>query len=158
MAGVDLRGFAYVLEPVRQQRQWQFDAALARLGELRRQISEWEAQRDTLHRECEAQAARAARVWTARADPSAQRRLLGYLAALQQRRADAEREIATLDELAEQARRECATQQQRLEVLDQHRAETLKEYAMEQHRKSGAQADQDWAARQSHQSNGTPAA
>lgn len=157
MAGADLRGFAYALEPLRQQRQWQLDAALARLGELRRQIGEWEAQRDALHQECQTQAARAARVWTARADPTAQRRLLGYLAALQQRHADAEREIAALGELAEQARRECATQQQKLEVLDQHRAETLKGYTVEQHRKSGVQADQDWAARQSHQSSGTPA-
>ena len=155
MSGVDLRGFAYALEPVRQQRQWQFDAALARLGELRRQIAEWEAQRDALHEECQAQAARAARVWTARVDPSAQARLLGYLAALQQRRADAEREIAALDELAQSARRECMAQQQKLEVLDQHRTETLKDYATEQHRKSGAQADQDWAARQSHRSGRT---
>jgi len=157
MSGADLRGFAYVLEPVRQQRQWQFDAALARLGELRRQIGEWEARRDALHQECQAQAARAARVWTARADPAAQRRLLDYLAALQQRHADTEREIAALNELAEQARRECATQQQKLEVLDRHRAETLKEFAMEQHRKSGVQADQDWVGRQSHQSSGTAA-
>lgn len=150
MAGADLRGFAYVLEPVRHQRQWRFDAALAHLGELRRQIAAWDAERERLHQECISQAARAAKVWAHRVDPTAQTRLLGYLAVLQQRRADAEREIAALTESVDQARRECAAQQQKLEVLDQHRADTLKAYATEQHRKSGAQADQDWVARHSH--------
>jgi hypothetical protein len=158
MAGADLRGFAYALEPVRRQRQWQFDAALARLGELRRQIAEWDVERERLRQECVAQAARAAQLWTLRVDPTAQARLLGYLAALQQRQVDAEREIAALNESVEIARQECAAQQQKLEVLDQHRSDTLKAFATEQHRKSGTQADQEWSARDSHRSFGTGAA
>ncbi|ROZ63194.1 hypothetical protein [Ramlibacter sp. WS9] len=158
MAGADLRGFEYGLEPIRRQRQWQFDAALAGLGKLQREAARWDAERDRLHGECVAQAARAAQVWTDRADPTAQARLLGYLAALQQRHADAEREIAALATRVDLARRECAAQQQRLEVLDQHRADTLKDYAVEQHRKAGAEADQEWVAQASHRAFGTEAA
>jgi septal ring factor EnvC (AmiA/AmiB activator) len=104
-----------------------------------------------------AQAAQAMRVWTTRADPAAQARLLGYLTALQQRRADAESEICALTLLVEEARQECAVQQQKLEVLDQHRAENAKAHATEQNRKSCAQSDQDWAARESHRALGRDA-
>lgn len=157
MAGADLRGFEYALEPIRRQRQWQFDAALARLGKLQGEVARWDAERDRLHEECVVQAARASQVWTDRADPTAQARLLGYLAALQQRHADAEREIATLAARVDLARQECAAQQQKLEVLVQHRADTLKDYAVEQHRKAGAHADQEWVAQASHRSFGTEA-
>jgi chromosome segregation ATPase len=150
MAGADLRGFAYALESILRQRQWQFDAALARLGKLRRQIEEWDAEREKLQCECMAQAAQATRVWSTRADPAAQARLLGYLTALQQRRADAEREITALTELVKQAYQECAAQHQKLEALDQHRADSAKAYGIEQNRKSSAQSDQDWSARDSH--------
>lgn len=146
MLGADLRGFAYFLEPVRRRRQWQSDAALARLAQARRQKSEWEAKLESLHEHCESQAAQAASAWTTRADPATQARALGYLAALQQRRADSELQIAQLTARLEAARREFAAAQQKLEVLDRHRADTLKAFTTEQHRKSGAQADQDWAA------------
>lgn len=155
MADADLRAFAYTLEPVRRQRQWQLDTAFARLGKLRGQVSECDAERGRLHQECLTQAALAARVWTTCADPAAQTGLLGYLAALQNRRADIERSLATLKERVEQARQACALQQQKLETLEQHRTKELKAFADQQHRKLAVQADQEWVARESYRSSET---
>lgn len=150
MATSDPRGFTYALEPERRRRQWQLDAAMAQLGALRRQMTEWESIRDKLQDECAAQADQAGRVWAHRADPGAHARLLCYMAALQRRRVDAEREIAALSELLARARHECSAQQQKLEVLDRHKADAQKDHATESHRKASAQADQDWAARDNH--------
>lgn len=150
MNGADTRGFSYVLEPVRCQRQWKFDAALAWVGKLYQQLCDKDAARLAIHEECTAQAAQVSRAWAARPDPLAQARVLNYLAALHRRREDAERELAVLAETLRRARKECAGEQQALEVLDQHRAELSQAYAGEQLRKFSAQADQDWAARTSH--------
>ena len=150
MAAADLRGFDYVLEPVRRRRQWQSDAALARLAQARQRKSEGDAKLQSLHEHCAAQAAHAASAWTTRADPATQAKSLGYLAALQQRRADSELRNVQLTARLEEARLEFTAARQRLEVLDRHRADTLKAFTNEQHRKSGAQADQDWAAAHGH--------
>ncbi len=143
----DLRGFCYALEPLHKQREWKFDAALALLGNLQRQIAECDAARKQMEQECRTQAARVGRAWATRPNPVAQVRLLAYLAVLHGHRTEAEREIAALREQLTQAQRECAIQQQKLEVLDQHRADMVKTYVGEQFRKSSAQADQDWSAR-----------
>jgi hypothetical protein len=150
MSGADTRGFSYVLEPVHRQREWKFHAALARVGKLYRQLDDKVAARHAIHKECAAQAAQVSRAWAARPDPLAQARVLRYLAALHKRRADAEREVATLAETLRQARQECAVQQQALEEFDRHRAGLLRAYAGDQLRKLSAHADQDWSARNSH--------
>ena len=67
MNGADTRGFSYVLEPVRCQRQWKFDAALARVGKLYQQFCDKDAARLAIHEECTAQAAQVSRAWAARA-------------------------------------------------------------------------------------------
>ncbi|RYY82202.1 MAG: hypothetical protein EOO24_40820 [Comamonadaceae bacterium] len=154
MGTADPRGFTYALEPERRRRQWQLDAAMARLGGLRRQMAQWESTRDKLQAECAAQAAQVGQVWAHRVDPGAHARLLRYVAALQQRRADADKEIASLAEQLTMARLACSARQQKLEALDRHRAEAQKAHATESHRKEAALADQDWTARDSHRSFG----
>lgn len=155
MTEVDLRAFVYLLEPLRRRRQWQLDAALALLGEQRRKLAVQETGCETLRQECLAQAAQAARVWRDRADPAAQQRLLGYLAALQQRQAQAQHELNALYDMAEQARADCAAQQQRLEVLQQHRDSQFMEFAGEQQRKACVEADRDWGGRDSYRRTAT---
>jgi hypothetical protein len=145
----DLRGFSYALEPVRRQREWKLDAAQARLGTLQRQVARSEAERAAIEEECRIQAGQVSRAWMARPDPAAQVRLLAFLSALHQRRVDAEREIADLKTQLDEARRDCASRQQDLEVLNLHRVETVRAYGAEQFRKSSVQADQDWGARHS---------
>lgn len=150
MRAADARGFIYALEPERRRRQWQLDAAMARLGDLRRRIGDLESAREKLDEECVSQAAQAGRAWVRRADPIAHARLLRYIATLQQSRADAEDEIAALTALMQRARAECSIQQQKLEVLDRHRHEAKKDHSIERHRKDATEADQDWSAHDSH--------
>lgn len=157
MHAADARGFIYGLEPERRRRQWQLDAAMARLGDLRRRIGNLESTREKFDEECVSLSAHAGRVWAHRADPEAHARLLRYIATLQQSRADTQGEIAALTELLQRARAECSVQQQKLEVLDRHRLNAQKGYAIECHRKYAAAADQDWAARDSHRSLATEA-
>jgi hypothetical protein len=157
MRAADARGFIYALEPERRRRQWQLDAVMARLADLRRGIADLESTREKLDEECRSQAAQAGRAWARRADPVARARLLRYIATLQQSRADAEDEIAALTALMQQARAECSVQQQKLEVLDRHRQEARKDHSIERHRKDATEADQDWAARESHRTSVTEA-
>jgi hypothetical protein len=157
MSAADTRGFAYVLEPVRRQREWKLDAALARMGKLCQQLHDKSVARHAIHEECAGQAAQVSRAWVARPDPLAQARVLSYLAVLHRRRAEAEREVATLTETLRQVRQECAAQQQALEVFGRHRANLLRAYAGDQLRKFLAQADQEWTARNSHKSSGAEA-
>jgi hypothetical protein len=148
MAKADTRGFSYVLEPVRRRREWDLDAALARLGDLGRRLGEKRAEGETLRAHCAAQALQASRAWTAWADPVTQSRLLEYLASLHRRKVETEREIAALGSELRLAREQCALLRQGLELLDRHCAEMLGSYAMDQARKSSAHADADWIARQ----------
>lgn len=150
MAAADLRLFSYMLEPVQRRRQWRLDSAIARLGELRRHFSECETALEQSHQDCTTHAAQIARMWAARADPAAQAGLLNYVAALHHARIDAERSLAALKARIEQTQRACARQQHQIEMLSRHRAEELKAFACEQHRRSGVQADQDWLARESY--------
>ena len=150
MGAPDLRAFAYPLEQVQRQRQWRLDSALARLGELRRQVAECETLLARTKQDCVTHAAQAARLWAARADPAAQTALLGYVASLHHARVDAERDMVSLKARAEHAQRACALQQDQLEVLSRHRADELKAFTSEQHRRSGVQADQDWLGRESY--------
>ncbi len=146
----DLRGFRYALEPLRERRQWQLDAALAQLAALRRRMADSEAARDALDRDAAEQSARAASTWTARVDPIAHTRSLAYLMQLQRQRAGIERQIAQLrDELA-RAQVTVAQRQQGLEMLQRHRKEELDMYRLDKDRKTGAEADQDWSARSAH--------
>jgi hypothetical protein len=150
MTDVDLRAFVYLLEPLRRRRQWQLDAALALLGEQRQKLASLEIECEALREECLAQAARAARVWRDRADPAAQGRLLGYLAALQQQQTQAQYELTARREVVEQARAECAGCQQQLEMLQEHRESELMAFASEQQRKASVEADRDWGGRDSY--------
>ena len=146
----DLRGFAYALEPVRKHRQWQLDASIARLGDLRRELAECDARRDALQSECAAQAQGAGNLWGHRRDPATHGLLLGHLVALLQRKAQAERQAEALTHQINRQREQCAQLQRKLELLDQHRADAVQAYVLDQHRKSAAQADRDWSARDSH--------
>jgi septal ring factor EnvC (AmiA/AmiB activator) len=150
MRAADARGFIYALEPERRRRQWQLDAAMARIADLHRGIGDLELTREKLEQECVSQAAQAGRAWVHRADPIAHSRLLRYIATLQQSRADAQEKIVALAALMQQARADCSLQQQKLEVLDRHRHEARKDHSIERHRKDSTEADQDWAARDSH--------
>jgi septal ring factor EnvC (AmiA/AmiB activator) len=141
------RGFTYALEPVRQRRKWQLDAQLSNLAASQQKLAEERARLAQIEQACTQESARAARLWTERADPRTQGRLLGYLATLHQHRADAEQRIAKLTEAVKDVRAKCVVLQQRLEVLNQHHCETVRQHVVEHDRKTASEADREWLAR-----------
>jgi hypothetical protein len=147
MPVADMRGFVYALEPLRRRRAWQLDAAMAKLASLQKRLADARTRLQQAEGESVSQAQLAAKDWEQRGDPATQAGLLAYLLRLQQRKALIEIEIKSLQEELVMARQETLQRQQRVESLQQHRAETQSVYRVEQERKSGAQADQDWTAR-----------
>jgi septal ring factor EnvC (AmiA/AmiB activator) len=147
VAGLDLRGFTYALEPARKRRQWQFDASLARLAGVRRQIHAVEAERGAVQERYAAEAARTAKAWTERRDTATQEQALLFLSALRGREEELRRELEELALVLATALQLCAERQRELETLDRHRTDELKAHSAEQHRKSIVEADHEWSAR-----------
>jgi hypothetical protein len=147
MASTDTRGFRYPLEPLRQRRQWQLDAAMAAVAALRKQITERSASRRAVQDESVAQADMASQDWKRRVDPATQAGLLAYLVRLEQTKALIDAEIVTLKEKLAVAQLEALSRQRGVEALQRHRTDALDEYRAEQDRKAAARADQDWTAR-----------
>jgi hypothetical protein len=144
----DTRGFRYSLEPLQQRRGWQFDAAMAKVAAARKRVSDAQARERQVQDDVVAQATFAAGEWSLRLDPAAHSRSLAYLLQLQQRKARITLEITVLQEELTMAQKEATRLQQGVETLQRHRAEVLDAYRAEQERKSTAQADQDWSARE----------
>jgi len=154
MPSIDLRGFRDALEPVRRQREWELDRAIARLAaaraaHLRSQESERAAQWET-----ESQSQIAAQAWTRHGDPTARGRLLEFLVQLQQRQIDIARQTAKLAGELAVAQAALLQRQQELEALQRHRADALAEYRLEQDRRAAAQADDAWLARSTQNQEG----
>lgn len=147
MASTDMRGFRYTLEPVRKRREWQLDAAMARVAAVRKQLDECLAMRQRAEDEAVAQAGLAAQAWRDRGDPATQTRLLAYLTQLQSDKARIESDIDRLRAELSTAQHEVLRRQQHVETLQRHRTDVLGAYRMDQDRKTSAEADQDWTAR-----------
>lgn len=150
------RSFTYALEPARSHREWKFSEAQLRLAALQREFNEYVALREELEAECKVGAARTSQSWASKRDPAAQARMLGYLATVRQRQVANEEAIAQLEQRITLARKECVERQQRVEVLDQHRAEAFRDFSLDAERKFAAQADQEWSARSFCVRGGTP--
>jgi flagellar biosynthesis chaperone FliJ len=137
----------YALEPVRQQREWTLDAARARLAASLSELAGCEARvlRLAGHRDNEARATSDA--WQRVRDPRSQRAALAYLSFLQQQVEQASRELALLRDRVSDERAACESRQRKLEVIEEHRRESLREARFESNRKSAAQSDADWTAR-----------
>lgn len=154
MAGLDLRGFTYALEPVRKRRQWQFDAALARLAGVRRQIGAVEGERDAVQARRADEAGRTAKAWADRPDPTTQEQALLFLCALRRREEELQGELAQLAQALNKAVLLCAERQRLLEALDRDRFDARRAHGAEQNRKSTVEADHEWSARAARNQQG----
>jgi hypothetical protein len=144
---VDLRKFAYALEPVRRKHRWQFDASLAKLGKAQVAVDEAERSLQQL-RDGYTQAARdAGAAQTGRFDPGMHRRSVAYLGQVQ-RQIDLQKErLQELQEERGRLRAECVVLQQKLELTERHRQQSLDEYVLAEQNRQSAEADRDWVAR-----------
>lgn len=118
MKDVDIRGFAYALEPLRQRRRWQLDAALAALAQAQRLLDETEARLSELREAHDTQARALSEAALRRLDAGAHRRALAYLTHLRERAKllEAERDAQRL--ARDQQRRDCIDRQLRQDGLE----------------------------------------
>lgn len=144
---VDLRRFAYPLEPLRRRREWDLDAARAELGRV-------QAELDAACREAEALAARQAQATrrvadglAAGVDPANHRRALLWLAALRSQTKAAEARVASLRARRANVSARCLEAQRRLDVVVRHREECLADYGKDAQARDAADADREWLAR-----------
>ena len=144
---VDVRGFVYALEPVRQRQQWRMDKLMASLARAQQALVETEARMNDVQAMHDEQASKAGQALVQRMDPGAHRHALGFLTHLrdQWRELDAQRQaqIAERDRL----RKECMALQLRLDGMTQHKEDALTQYADEVRQRNSNEQDRDWLAR-----------
>lgn len=144
---VDVRGFVYALEPVRQRQQWRLDKSMAALAQAQQVLRETEARMAQVLLEHDAQAKEIGQRLSLRLDPAVHRRTLDYLAHLrsQWQQLDVRRETERV--ARDRLRTDCVTQQMRLEGLTRHKEDALTEYADEVRHRNSNEQDRDWLAR-----------
>lgn len=148
MSTVDLRAFAYPLQPLLQRKQWQVDQRLRDLAAALERLRQAEDECSQLSAACNACAEQARHVWIRRADPGSYQGLLAYLARQQEKAVELESRRQALQLAYRQAQASCVVLQKQLEGLCRHREGCQDEYAMAERSRQLAQADQDWVARQ----------
>ncbi|WP_418124745.1 hypothetical protein [Variovorax sp. 160MFSha2.1] len=144
---VDVRGFVYELEPVRQRQQWHLDKLMASLSRAQQSLVETESRMSEVQRAHDEQARTSSQALLQRMDPGAHRHALGFLAHLrdQWKQLDIQRQ----DQLAERdrLRKECIAMQLRLDGLTRHKEDALTQYADEIRQRNNSEQDRDWLAR-----------
>ena len=144
---VDVRGFIYPLEPIRQRQQWRLDKSMAELARAQQAILETETEMTRLQHAHDRQATAVAQALPLRLDPGAHRRALDYLAHLrgQWQQLDVQRKDQCV--ARDRLRQECLAQQVRLDGLARHKEDALTEYADEIRHRNSNEQDRDWLAR-----------
>ncbi|KHK58664.1 hypothetical protein PI87_02665 [Ralstonia sp. A12] len=144
----DLRGFEYALEPLRQQRQWRLDKLLADLGSLQRDIARARAELDRLQARHREHAQAISDAIQRHFDMDVYRRGLHWLAGLRSQMLEQEAALETLLLKKEGMQKACVDAQQKLDVMERHRDDSIVDYVQAQSSRALAQADQDWIGRQ----------
>ncbi|MGE1004995.1 hypothetical protein [Ralstonia pseudosolanacearum] len=144
----DLRGFDYPLEPLRRQRQWRMDKLLADLGGLQRDIAHVRAELDRLQTQYREQGQAVADAAKRHFDMHAYRRGLHWMAALRGQVREQETALEALLLKKAEMQRACVVAQQKLDVMERHREDSIADYVQAQSSRALAQADQDWIGRQ----------
>lgn len=143
----DLRRFDYALEPLRRRRQWELDALRAELGRAQQKVTEAEELVDRLREDLRAATSAAARGLASGIDPVRHPRSVGWLVQL---RAGIEAALGRLEVRRterEAVRKRLVAHQQRLDVIERHREESLAEFGQAEEGRLATEADRDWLAR-----------
>lgn len=144
---VDVRGFVYALEPVRQQQQWRLDKLMSALARAQQALRNTEMRIDQVQALHDEQALSASHALQQRMDPRTHRHALGFLMHLR----DQHKQLDVLrqEQLAEKdrLRKECMALQLRLDGMTQHKEDALTTYADEVRQRNSNEQDRDWLAR-----------
>ena len=144
---VDLRGFQYELEPLRRQSAWRLDAARARVAGVRQQIRDAQVELDALRARYREQCEALARSIAQRIDPAVHRHMLSWLARLQSQVHHEEQALQELQAKRDELVVQCLREEQKLDMLDEHRTGCLEQFRLEARNREAAEADRDWLSR-----------
>jgi len=147
---VDMRRFKYMLEPVLDQRRWQLEALQGRLGSLQQRINAEEELINTLQSQHAIQSQEAARILLQRINPEGHARSLQWLSQLRARIATAQMSMEELNGQRLALLAECMAVQCKINAIETHREESVRQFATDESARMAAEADRDWLARSSH--------
>lgn len=144
---VDVRGFVYALEPVRQRQQWRLDKLMSAFARAQQALRDTEARIDQVQALHDEQARSASQALQQRMDPRTHRHALGFLMHLCDQRKQLD--VLRQEQLAEKdrLRKECMALQLRLDGMTQHKEDALTTYADEVRQRNSNEQDRDWLAR-----------
>lgn len=144
---VDVRGFAYALDPLCVRTQWRVDRLLAELALARQALAKTDAEIDRLRKRHDLRAQAIGEANSQRLDPVAHRGSLIYLARLHERWRMLGRQREAQAAHRDRLREACAAGQLRLDGLRNHKRDALTRYADEIRRRQSAEQDRDWLSR-----------
>ena len=147
---VDTRGFAYAMEPLRRQAQWRVDSLTQQLTHAKSQLAKAEAALTDTEAQIRRFSEEGALGARASVDPNAYRRMLAYLAHLQQLHSQQSHARNDARKTCAELQAACNAAQLRLEAIESHRDESRALFAQEARRKQASETDRDWLARVAH--------
>jgi flagellar biosynthesis chaperone FliJ len=146
-AGVDLRGFRYVLEPLTKRHEWEMSRLQNQLGRAQSKwqlVQEQKRNIDHLHQHHSQELRQRT---SKQLDPQRHQAGLAYLATLRSRIVKYTSELSVLRHQVEQLRAQCVAQQLMLDGLFEHRAHAVKQYASHKVQQHAVESDRDWIMR-----------
>lgn len=153
---VDLRGFSYALSPYLAQQRWILDRIENQMAQAQKALTAVLAQFDEAQSALNNQAADLQQQLLQRPDPGGYQRGLLYLV-------DRQHHLQTLQQEIEVRRAKCKelsatriAQQSKVDGLQEHREQALKDYAQESIRAASAEADRAWIGRHQYRQSQLP--
>lgn len=143
----DRRAPRYPLEALHKREGWRLDALQSELGTASRRLIDCNERYTALCREYRVTATAAAPLATAFIDPVVARSRLLYLSDMHTRMKAAAQAVGELEGSRDRLRTDSGKQHGKLEAIEQHRREFLREEAARADRLQSAEADRDWLAR-----------
>lgn len=147
MTAVDLRGFAYPLEPLLHKQQWRVDALQSKLALAGKLLAQAREERQAAVTELDRCAAAMRQRSGAAVDPSAYGRQLAYLLELQAQVAHATRLVEQAESERQAVMDAYIEAQRSVEVTCAHKEECMKEYIVSEQSRLSSEVDRDWLAR-----------
>jgi len=145
---VDLRTFAYPLEPLLRKQQWRVDALEAKLAVVGKLLAAAKTEREAAQTALEACAGEMRKLAGCAVDPSAYGRQLVYLMELQE---GVERTTLRLEQLKldrQAVTEEYVQAQRKVDVTTAHKDECMKEYILSEQNRLSGEMDREWLARE----------
>jgi len=149
----DLRRFHYSLEPLRNQRKWQLDSLTRALSKVLSQINDTKTRFAHLQETYAEQRQQIAQTQINRIDPTIYQRTLQWLVDLQKKINRIEEELVSLQSQHQKIRKDCLLQQQKVDVIESHRNDSMQSFLQTENARLANEADREWIVRHQWRKN-----